>query len=64
MLMALYTTMAAIDPDQLGEESQQSIEKLRDLVEDMRSVQDHEHSLLNDVSEPPSPAADAACAGS
>ncbi len=36
------------DPEKLREESQQSIEKVRDLADELRTVHEHEGTLLHE----------------
>jgi len=36
------------EADQLGEESKESIEKARELLDEMISVQEHENAVLED----------------
>ena len=36
------------DPERVGEESKESFDKLRDLVDELKVVQEHEDSILGD----------------
>jgi hypothetical protein len=40
--------MPAEDPERLGEESRESFDKLRDLVDEPKIVQEHKDSILED----------------
>jgi hypothetical protein len=38
--------------DQLGEESKECLEKARDLLDQMKTVQEHENAILEDAEDP------------
>jgi hypothetical protein len=43
----------AENPENLGNESRESIKKVRDLVGEMKIVQEHENAILGDNPAPP-----------
>ena len=46
------THLNSNDADRLGEESKESIEKARDLLDQMKVVQEHENAILEDAEDP------------